>query len=51
MLLRCFTKFGEAFEDDNICDAYCLARLSKADLHKPILPIMRVKKKKEKKNK
>lgn len=26
MLLQTFKKFGEEMDDDNICDAYCLAR-------------------------
>lgn len=26
MLLKCFKKFGIEFNDDNICDAYCLAK-------------------------
>lgn len=51
MLLKCFTKFGVEFESNDLCDAYCLARLAKADLHKPILPVRKEKKKKEKKNK
>jgi len=28
MLLKCYKRWGESFEDDNICDAYCLARLA-----------------------
>ena len=28
MLLYAFKKFGEEFDDDNICDAYCLSRLA-----------------------
>lgn len=28
MLLQTFKKFGEEMDDDNICDAYCLARYS-----------------------
>lgn len=28
MLLQCFKRWGESFEDDNVCDAYCLARLA-----------------------
>lgn len=28
MLLQCFKRWGESFDDDNICDAYCLARLA-----------------------
>lgn len=48
MLLKCFTKFGVEFEDDNICDAYSLARFAKADFHKPILPVRIEKKKKGK---
>jgi Holliday junction resolvasome RuvABC endonuclease subunit len=26
MLMRCALKFKQEFEDNNICDAYCLAR-------------------------
>jgi crossover junction endodeoxyribonuclease RuvC len=26
MLLECYKKFGESFNDDNMCDAYCLYR-------------------------
>jgi Holliday junction resolvasome RuvABC endonuclease subunit len=37
MLLYAFKKFGEEFDDDNICDAYCLARLA-LDEHKRGLP-------------
>ena len=37
MLLYAFKKFGEEFNDDNICDAYCLARLA-LDEHKRGLP-------------
>jgi crossover junction endodeoxyribonuclease RuvC len=28
MLLQCFKRWGKSFDDDNICDAYCLARLA-----------------------
>jgi len=28
MLLQCYKRWGETFEDDNLCDAYCLARLA-----------------------
>jgi Holliday junction resolvasome RuvABC endonuclease subunit len=49
MLLYAFKKFGEEFDDDNICDAYCLARLA-MDEHKrglsPVnIPIVKGKKK------
>lgn len=49
MLLYAFKKFGEEFDDDNICDAYCLARMA-IDEHKrglsPInIPIVKGKKK------
>jgi len=37
MLLYAFKKFGEEFNDDNICDAYCLARLA-LDEHRRGLP-------------
>lgn len=37
MLLNAFKKFGEEFDDDNVCDAYCLARLA-LDEHKRKLP-------------
>lgn len=33
MLLYTFKKFGEEFDDDNLCDAYCLSRLA-LDEHK-----------------
>lgn len=49
MLLNAFKRFGEEFDDDNICDAYCLARLA-MDEHKrglsPVnIPIIKGKKK------
>jgi len=49
MLLYAFKKFGEEFDDDNICDAYCLARMA-IDEHKRGLshiniPIVKGKKK------
>ena len=28
MLLKCYKRWGKSFDDDNICDAYCLARLA-----------------------
>lgn len=34
MLLKCFKRFGVEFSDDNICDAYCLARLAYEDYNK-----------------
>ncbi len=37
MLLYAFKKFGETFDDDNICDAYCLSRLALEE-HKRGLP-------------
>ncbi len=37
MLLYTFKKFGEEFDDDNICDAYCLSRLA-LDEHRRGLP-------------
>ena len=31
MLLKVYQKFGQEFTDDNICDAFCLARMSYED--------------------
>lgn len=49
MLLYAFKKFGEEFDDDNICDAYCLARLAldeeKRGLSPVNIPIIKGKKK------
>jgi hypothetical protein len=32
MLLHCFKKWGEEFENNNLCDAYCLARMALEDM-------------------
>lgn len=31
MILNCYKKFGVSFNDNNLCDAYCLARMALAD--------------------
>jgi len=32
MLLHCFKKWGVEFENNNLCDAYCLARMAMEDM-------------------
>jgi hypothetical protein len=32
MLLHCFKKWGQEFENNNLCDAYCLARMAMEDM-------------------
>lgn len=34
MLLHCFKKWSVEFENNNLCDAYCLARMAMEDMRK-----------------